>query len=480
MRGRDEGPGGRPDEPGRGELVGYALGDTASNFFFQTLNMFLTKYYVDVWGLPATVLLWMYPVLRALGAFDDVLMGLIVDRTQTRWGKFRPYLLFGAVPYGVCGFLMFAGPDLSPGGKVVYACITYGLMLLSYTVINVPYSSLLGVLSPSPRTRTVASTYRFVGAFSAVLLISLFFELLVERTGGGLNTRGYRTVIAMISTAAAAMFLVAFLATRERVTPPPSQKTDARAELRELFGNGPWLTLLVASIFSNAFSALRAGSTLFFIQYVLHDDGRPILFGWFNRSSVFFSCGALGLVAGTLCLGRIARRVDKKHYAAALSVVTGACFISFFFLPRDNFPLLLAVNVLAQLCAGPTTALTWALYGDVADYGEWRFGRRSTGLIYSASLFSIKTGMLVGGFLVPWFLVQFGFVKGGGTQTDSAVLGIMIAFTIAPGIFAFLKAGALLIYPLDQGKVDQIEHELRTRRAVVAAGAPISGSAGPR
>src|SRR5580765_4476805 len=140
------------------EYVGYALGDTASNFFFQTFNIFLTYYYVDVWGISATALLWMMPIVRLIGAFDDPIMGLVADRTRTRWGKFRPYLLWGAIPYGICGYLMFAGPNLSPNARLVYAYVTYALMLTSYTIINVPYSSLLGVFSPSPRTRTVASS----------------------------------------------------------------------------------------------------------------------------------------------------------------------------------------------------------------------------------------------------------------------------------------------------------------------------------
>src|ERR1043165_9009975 len=142
------------------EYIGYALGDTASNFFFQTFNIFLTYYYVDVWGIAPAVLLWLLPVVRAFGVFDDVIMGLIADRTNTRWGKFRPYLLFGAIPYGICGYLMFAGPNFGPKGKIIYAAVTYALMLMSYTVINVPYSAMLGVISPSPRTRTAASTCR--------------------------------------------------------------------------------------------------------------------------------------------------------------------------------------------------------------------------------------------------------------------------------------------------------------------------------
>src|SRR3954470_16291012 len=199
------------------EYVGYALGDVASNFFFQTFNIFLTYYYVDVWGIPATALLWLLPVVRTFGAFDDVFMGLIADRTNTRWGKFRPYLLFGAIPYGICGYLMFAGPNLGPTGKVVYAYITYALMLMSYTVINVPYSAMLGVISPSPRTRTVASTYRFVGAFGAAFLISLFVRPLVKYLGATNELRGFQLTMAIFAMLSIVLILITFATTKERV-----------------------------------------------------------------------------------------------------------------------------------------------------------------------------------------------------------------------------------------------------------------------
>src|SRR5215475_1314118 len=192
------------------EYVGYALGDTASNFFFQTFNIFLTYYYVDVWGIPAAALLWMMPIVRLIGAFDDPIMGLIADRTQTRWGKFRPYLLWGAIPYGICGYLMFAGPNLASPGKLVYAYVTYALMSTSYTVINVPYSSLLGVISPSSRTRTVASSFRFVGAFAGGLLISLFVLPLVKYLGGGNQMRRFRSTMAIFAAASVLMFWITF------------------------------------------------------------------------------------------------------------------------------------------------------------------------------------------------------------------------------------------------------------------------------
>jgi len=446
------------------EYIGYALGDTASGFFFQTFNIFLTYYYVDVWGIPATALLWMMPLVRLMGAFDDPIMGLIADRTQTRWGKFRPYLLWGAIPYGICGYLMFAGPALGATGKIVYAYITYALMLISYTVINVPYSSLLGVISPSSRTRAVASSFRFVGAFGGALLISMFVRPLVKALGAGNEMHGFQLTMLIFAIVSVAMFWTTFATTKERVTPPPQQKTNVREELGELFRNWPWVTLLVASVFSTTFIALRSGSTLFYFKYVAGDNGAPILFGQFDRSTVFLSTGALSMMLGTAVLGTVARRIDKKFLAAGLSAATGLSFIAFFFLPKENYVLLLLVNAVGNLCMGPTSALTWALYGDVADYGEWKFGRRSTGLVYSASLFSIKTGIMLGGFLLPLFLDRFGFVSN-AVQTATSILGIKLAFSIVPGAFALMKMGALLIYPLDQKQVDRIEQELAARRA---------------
>ena len=444
------------------EYIGYALGDTASNFFFQTFNIFLTYYYVDVWGIPATALLWMMPLVRLVGAFDDPIIGLIADRTKTRWGKFRPYLLWGAIPYGICGYLVFAGPDLGPTGKLAYAYITYALMLTSYAVINVPYSSLLGVISPSSRTRTVASSCRFVGAFGGAFLISLLVRPLVKHLGGGDEMRGFQLTMAIFAVASVLMFWITFAATKERVTPPAGQKTNVREELRELVRNWPWVVLLIASVLSTTFIALRSGSTIFYFKYVVGDDKTPIFLG-LDRTTVFLSTGALAQVAGTAVLGFLARRVDKKYAAASLCMVTGVCFLVFYFLPTHRFGLLVAANALGYLCMGPTSALTWALYGDVADYGEWKYGRRSTGLIYSASLFSIKTGVVVGGFLLPLFLAGFGFVKD-AAQTATALLGITLAFSIVPGVIALLKAGALLIYPLNQKRVDEIERDLATRR----------------
>jgi glycoside/pentoside/hexuronide:cation symporter, GPH family len=444
------------------EYIGYALGDTASNFFFQTFSIFLIYYYTDVWTISATALLWMMPIVRLIGAFDDPLIGLISDRTNTRWGKFRPFLLWGAIPYGICGYLVFAGPNFGPTGKVIYAYVTYGLMLTSYSVINAPYSSLLGVISPSSRTRAVASSFRFVGAFGGALLISLFVRPLVKYLGGENEMRGFQLTMAIFAVVSVIMFWITFATTRERVTPPPHQKTNVREELGELFRNWPCIVMLLSSVLSTTYFIMRGGTTLYYFKYVAGDDGKPIFIG-LDRSTIFLTTGALSLVVGTACIGRFVRKIDKKYYAGALSAVAGLCFASFFILPKDNFALQLTFNALSQLCAGPVAALTWALYGDVADYGEWKFGRRSTGLIYSASLFAIKSGVVVAGFLLPLFLQLFGFVAN-VAQTATALLGITIAFSLVPAICALLNAVALLMYPINQKQVDEIERDLAARR----------------
>jgi glycoside/pentoside/hexuronide:cation symporter, GPH family len=449
------------------EYVGYALGDTASNLFFQTFNIFLTYYYVDVWALAASSVSWMMLAVRFWDSVADPVMGIIADRTETRWGKFRPYLLWMAIPYGVAGYLIFANPSLGPSGKLVYAYATYTLMLFAYTGVNVPYSSLLGVLSPSSRTRTVASSFRFVGAFGGGLLVSLLVRPLVKALGGGDEVSGFQQTMAMFAVLSVLLFWVTFATTRERVKPPAGQASSVREELAELGKNRPWLILLFAAVFSTTFIVMRSGSTLFYFKYVVGDDGSPLLFGRLDSSTIFLSSGMASMMLGSACLGVFARATDKRRLAVILTLITAVCYASFYWLPPDNFALLLGVNAIGTLCMGPTSALVWAMYADVADYGEWKFGRRSTGLVYSASLFALKTGTMIAGWTLPMFLTWFGFVPNVG-QSAGALLGITLAFSIVPGVFALLKAGALWVYPLRQPQVERIERDLGERRAASA------------
>jgi GPH family glycoside/pentoside/hexuronide:cation symporter len=458
------------------EYVGYALGDTASNLFFQTFGIFLTYFYTDVWGLKLEVIAAMFLTIRLLDAAADPLIGLLADRTQTRWGKFRPFLLWTAIPYGLGGYLLFASPNLGDPGKLVYAYATYAFMMLAYSFINVPYSSLLGVISPSPRIRTLASSYRFVGAFGGGLLVSLCVRPLVKWLGGGADEagkvinelRGFQLTMLIFAAISVAMFLVCFATTKERVTVPPGQKNNALGEVRELLHNYPWVLLLLSAIFSLTFIGLRNGSAIYYFKYVAGYDNQPVLFNQFDRFTVFVSLGMACQMLGSYCLSFFAKVADKRILSYSLTGVTALCWAAFYFIPKHDFALQLAVQALGSFCMGPASALVWAMYADVADYGEWKFGRRSTGLVYSASLFAIKTGTALAGLLLPWILAKYGYLAN-VPQTATSILGITLTFSLFPAGFAVLKAISLWIYPLGQAKVDQIERELAARRAAATS-----------
>ncbi|MEO7414693.1 MAG: MFS transporter [Opitutaceae bacterium] len=459
------------------EYVGYALGDTASNLFFQTFGIFLTYFYTDVWGLAPVAISTMFFAVRLFDAAADPFIGLMSDRTQTRWGKFRPYLLWFAIPYGIGGYLLFASPDLTSTGKLVYAYLTYAFMMLMYSFINVPYSSMLGVISSSPRTRTLASSYRFVGAFGGGLLVTLCVRPVVKWLGGGADAtgkvinelRGFQLTMLIFAVVSVIMFLICFATTKERVTVPPGQKSDALGEVKELLRNYPWLMLLVAAIFSLTFIGLRNGSAIYYFKYVAGYDNTAIvtLFGGrvgLDRVTVFLSLGMLGQMLGAYCLSFFAKVADKRIVSVLLTFGTAISWASFYFIPKDNYTVQLIMQAIGTFCMGPASALVWAMYADVADYGEWKFGRRSTGLVYSASLFALKTGTALAGFLLPWILARYGYVAN-VAQTASSIIGITLTFSLFPAVFAALKGVMLWIYPLTQVKVDEIEKALQERRA---------------
>ena len=443
------------------ENFGFALGDTASNFFFQTFNIFLLYYYTDVFGIDAAVAGTMFLLTRLWDAVNDPIMGIIADRTKTRWGKYRPYLLWMAVPYGICGYLLFANPDLEGASKIVYAYVTYSMMMMAYTAINVPYSSLMGVLSPSSHARTIASTFRFIGAYGGGLMISMYVRGLVEKLGGGNELQGFQYTMGLFAVASVLLFWITFLTTKERVQPPAQQKQNIREELLELVRNKPWLALFFASVFSTTFIVMRDSVTIHFFKYVVK-SGEDILFLGMDKTSLFLSSGKFMMMLGIFCVGFLVKRIDKKPLATALTLITAVCLFSFYFIPVELYGLMLAVNAVGSFMMGPTSALVWSMYGDVADYGQYKFRRRSTGLVHSASLFSLKTGSMIAGLLGGWMLAWFGFVAN-QEQSERSLWGIMLMFSIIPAFFAICKGIALWIYPLNNRKILEVEQELSLR-----------------
>ncbi len=444
------------------EKLGYGLGDTASNFFFATFNIFLLYYYTDIFGLSAAAVGTMFLLTKILDAVSDPIMGLIADRTSSRWGKFRPYLLWAAVPYGLCGYAMFANPDLSYAGKLVYAYVTYSLMMLAYTAINVPYSALMGVISPSSIERTKVASYRFFCAFAAGWLVGTFVTPLKNILGGGNEALGFKLTMAIFAVVSVTLFWITFATTRERVTPAPTQ-SNLKLDLKALLGNGPWRALFAAGIFTLINIAVRNGTLLYYFKYYVGDDGSRI-FLILDKTAVFLSLGLLAMMVGVALTKTLSQRFEKRHLMIVLSLLNALSMALFYFTPPDQYWLMVVINCAGMLAAGPTPALVWSMYADCADYGEWKTGRRTTALVFSTVQFSHKMGLAVGAGLAGIILSWFGFVAN-ETQTATSLTGIRFMFSILPATFALLGIVAIYFYRIDSSTIARFEKELLARRS---------------
>lgn len=443
------------------EKIGYGLGDTASNFFFQVFNIFLLYYYTDVFGLSPAAVGTMFLVTKVIDALTDPVMGIIADRTETRWGKFRPYLLWAAIPYGLLGYAMFANPELSDTGKLVYAYATYTLMMLAYTVINVPYGALMGVISPSSEERLKVSTYRFICAFSAAWLIGTFVSPLKNMLGAGDEAEGFRLTMMIFSVISVALFWITFATTRERVKCPPV-KSSIKEDLLAVRANLPWIAMLFSGVFTLAQVAVRAGGQVYFLKYYVGDDGTP-LFLIFDKTAVFMSLGTFAFIAGVGTTRFLTRYFDKRTLLITVNLLGAALAVPFFFIPPDQYWSLVALGCIASFIAGPAPALVFAMYADCADYGEHKTGRRTTGLIYSAGGFAAKFGLAIGAGLSGFLLAGMGFVAN-AEQSETSMLGIRLMYTVYPAVLLVLGTVALFFYRLTDKQVIEIEIELAERR----------------
>ena len=442
------------------EKLGYGLGDTASNFFFQVFNIFLLYYYTDVFGIDPALVGVMFIVTKVVDAISDPVMGLVADRTNSRWGKFRPYLLWGAIPYGVLGYAMFAGPELSDTGKLAYAYVTYTLMMLAYTVINIPYSALMGVMSSNSVERTSLSSYRFVCAFSAAWVIGTFVTPLKTILGGGDEAQGFRLTMMLFAVISIALFWVTFASTRERVK-PMQEKSNLKLDFQAMLGNLPWLTLFFAAIFTLMNAAVRNGTIMYYFKYYVGDDGTPI-FLIFDKTAVFMSLGLLTMLGGIALTKTLCDYFEKRSLLITLTVLNAVSMAAFYITPPDQYWLMVVVNCVGTLVIGPTPALVWAMYADCADYGEWKTGRRITALTFSSLQFAQKLGLAVGAGLAGVILGLFGFVAN-EAQTATSLAGIRFMFSVMPATLAVLGAAAIYFYRIDSQTISRFERELAER-----------------
>jgi glycoside/pentoside/hexuronide:cation symporter, GPH family len=422
------------------EKIGYASGDFASCLYFGIFMNFLAYFYTDVFGITAAAVGTMIFITRTWDWINDPIMGLIADRTQSRMGKFRPWLLW-VLPFWVaCGILTFTTFDLSPSGKLIYAYITYTLLTMAYTAINVPYSALMGVMTARSEQRTVLASFRFIGAFAATTVVNFTMLPMVTAFGGGSEQRGFTLAVVVLSIASAAAFVFTFFTTHERVKPPKSQDSNVGRDLRALVRNVPWLVLMLVSVLTILWIAVRSGVTIHYFKYA--SGGRDL-------GGIF-----LGLSTGVQLLGvMLTKQIvhwlgGKKRAYITLTLANGGFIALFYFIDPKNVPLIMVHQVISSFASGPLMPLFWSMIADSADYGQWKLGHRSTGLVFSTGTFATKIGWSIGPAISLWLLASFGFVAN-QEQTPETLHGLHLIMSLIPAGLTVLAAGATLFYPIN-------------------------------
>ncbi|UTA47171.1 MFS transporter [Simiduia sp. 21SJ11W-1] len=437
------------------EKVAYGLGDTASNIIFQTVMLFLTFFYTDIFGISPAVVGTMFLVVRIFDAVTDPLMGGIADRTHTRWGKFRPYLLWLALPFGAISVLAFTTPDFSPQGKVIYAYVTYAALMLAYTAINIPYSALGGVLTDKPEERVSVQSYRFVFGMLGGLLVTACTLPLVGYFGQGDQALGYQMTIGVLSIFGVILFLLCFAGTKERITPPKSQRTSIRGDLQSLWQNDQWRVLSVAALILLTGMVLRSTLAIYYVKYFL---GRE------DWVTAFVTLGMVGNILGCACAQPLAKRVCKVRAYIALQLIAAVfCVLGFFVQPDQT---LLAFGLYFVWCffLQMATPLLWAKMADVVDYGHWKSGVRITGMVYSSIVFFIKMGLAIGGALGGWLLAYYGY-QANTALSERTLQGIVLSFTLVPALASILVAWVMRWYTLNEARMENIQAEISARSA---------------
>lgn len=447
------------------EKAAYGLGDFASSMFWKLFSMFLLFFYTDVFGLAAAAVGTMFLITRIWDALIDLMIGAACDRTNSRWGKFRPYLLFGAVPFAVVGVITFITPDLSPTGKLIYAYITYAAMMMIYSLVNVPYSSLLGVMTNKPDERTSLASYRFIGAFSGGLFVTATANYLVEHFGKNGNTAaGYQWTVGVYAVLAAFLFILTFAGTKERLKPAVEQKSTLKEDFKDIAKNGPWFIMLGASISVLIFNSLRDGSILYYFKYYIKDQtinflGNEYSFSQSALASAYMSVWLATNIIGVLLAKPLSGKIGKKNTFLVSVITSAALSFLIFFIGPQQIGLIFISNIFIGISAGIVLPLMWSMYGDIADYSEWKNGRRATGLIFSSSTMSQKFGWTLGGALNGWLLSAFGF-QANVEQSGHSLLGIRLMLSVFAGLGALFGILFMYFYPLNEKFMAKVDDEL--------------------
>ena len=454
------------------EKIGYGFGDMASSMFWKLFGSYLMIFYTDVFGLPAAVVGTLFLVTRVWDSAFDPIVGVVADRTHSRWGKFRPYLLFLAIPFSVIGVLTFVTPPFGDNGKLVYAYVTYSLMMMVYSAINVPYASLLGVMSDNPKERNTLSTYRMAFAYIGSFIALLLFMPMVNFWSGhskeiAAQQQGWTLAVAVIAVMCALLFIGCFAFTRERVKALHEKQAPLKEDLKDLWKNRPWWILLGAGVAALVFNSIRDGATVYYFKYfIVEEDFQTISFFGvsFVLSGLYLSVGQIANIAGVILAAPVSNRIGKKQtYMGSMAIAT-VLSILFFWFDKDNLPLIFTFQILISICAGSIFPLLWSMYADCTDYSELKTGNRATGLIFSSSSMSQKFGWAIGSALTGWLLSYFGFVANEVQQAE-AIQGIKMFMSFLPAAGTLLSIVFISMYPLSEKKMLEISAALKSRRA---------------
>ena len=436
------------------EKAGYALGDTAANLIFQTMVMFQLVFYTDTFGITAAAAGTLLVVVRVWDAIFDPIMGVLADRTNTRWGKFRPWVLWTAIPFGIMGFLTFVTPNFDPSGKLVYAYVTYIVLMMVYSANNLPYSALSGVMTGDLGERTSLSSYRFVFAMIAALIVQGLALPMVHYFGGNDSARGYQMTMGIFSALAVIFFFVTFASTRERIQPAPDQKASIRQHFTDLLTNGPWKAMFALTLVLFLTLAMRGSAVLYYFRYYVGDES---LFSLFNV------LGTCATIIGIFFSKGLAMKYGKRNLFIGGLAFTVLFTASFAVLSPRATVLIFAMEILRQFAYGFTIPLLWAMMADVADYSEWKNRRRATGIVFSAIVFALKAGLGFGGAITGYVLSLYGYVPN-AAQTPETLDGIRLTMSIYPAVTFGICIVCLFFYGITKEKEIQITTDLAERR----------------
>ena len=453
------------------EKIGYGFGDMASSMFWKLFGAYLMIFYTDVFGLPAAVVGTMFLITRIWDSAFDPIVGVVADRTHSRWGKFRPYLLWLAVPFGIIGILTFVTPDWSPTGKLIYAYVTYSLMMMIYSAINVPYASLLGVMSPNPKERNTLSTYRMAFAYIGSFIALLLFMPLVNFFSGNSKEladqqTGWTMAVVVIAILCIVLFFGCFAWTKERVKPIKETQNPLKEDLKDLFKNKPWWILLGAGVAALVFNSIRDGATVYYFKYfVVEEDYATVsFFGMsFVLSGLYLALGQAANIIGVIAAAPVSNRIGKRNTYMWAMIIATVLSVIFYWFDKDDLIWMFVFQALISVCAGSIFPLLWSMYADCADYSELKTGNRATGLIFSSSSMSQKFGWAIGTAVTGWLLGFFGF-QANAVQSEEAISGIKMFLSLLPDIGTILSVVFISMYPLTENKMKDITTELEHKR----------------